>query len=129
MKTFLPALTALTLAMLVAGCGGAYKQGKWAHSGTEADWDIDAAVCLRRSEALSEDDLEEIEEMKERNQDVANAVGEQASLGSSYGADNSYANYASGLFGAFVGARNANAEEIYKEQKFIECLEEKGWSK
>ncbi len=128
-KTLLAAPAALTLAVVMTGCaGGAYKQGNWAHSGYEADWDIDSAICLRHSETLTADDLEAIEEMKEQNQEVTDSVNEVAEASSAYG-DSTYANYAAGLFGAFVGARNSNAEEIYKEQKFTACLQEKGWSK
>ncbi len=122
------------MAAQLAGCGcGAYAQGNWGHSNAAADWDLDAAVCLQRSEALTEEDLDEITRIQRESQEIAEiaSVASEAASKLSSGYDvPALDNVAKGLSvvaGMFSGAKSSSAEETVKERKFTACLENKGW--
>ncbi len=128
MEAFLRAITALSFAVFITGCMSvAYKKGNWAHSG-DADWDIDSAVCLQHSENLTEEDLENIVKIKEAAQVSAGIA--RSTWSTTYDDTmGSSASVVSGLLGVLAGTQTATAEESYKANKFISCLEEKGWKR
>ncbi len=127
-KAYFRPVTALSLAVMLAGCaGGAYKQGNWVNSGVESDWDIDSAVCLQHAENLTQDDLDEINRIKQESKKVASVAGQVASGLGDYD-DSGILSYLSATTGMFGGARSSSAEETVKEKKFSACLEDKGWA-
>ncbi len=127
-KTYFRPVTALSLAVMLAGCaGGAYKQGNWANSDVESDWDIDSAVCLQHAENLTQDDLDEINRIKQESEEAASTIGQTASGFGDYYDDSGISSYLSAAAGIFGGAKSSSAEETVKEQKFSACLEDKGW--
>jgi len=122
------------LCLLCAGCaaGTSYQHGSWMHQHQEADWDLDSAICLQRSETLTDEDMETIERIKERGRDkkesarVADKASESA--GSVIGESERFAlRLLSGAM-SFGGALDEQtAEEKVRESKFSACIEENGW--
>jgi len=122
------------LCLLCAGCaaGTSYQHGSWMHQHQEADWDLDSAICLQRSETLTDEDMETIERIKERGRDkkesarVADKASESA--GSVIGESERFAlRLLSGAM-SFGGALDEQtAEEQVRESKCSACMEEKGW--
>jgi len=123
------------LCLLCAGCGAgtSYQHGSWRHQQQEADWDVDSAVCLQRSETFTDEDMETIERIKERGRGKKESarVADKASqsAGSDIGESERLAlKLASGAMN-FLGALDEQtAEEKVRESKFSACMEEKGWT-
>jgi len=103
------------------------------HQQQEADWDVDSAVCLQRSETFTDEDMETIERIKERGRGKKESarVADKASqsAGSDIGESERLAlKLASGAMN-FLGALDEQtAEEKVRESKFSACMEEKGWT-
>lgn len=112
----------LSLTVLLAGCGGVYKQSDWAHSNTEADWDIDSAVCLQESETLTAEDLAAIEKKKQAFKGSGRAFNSPTT-----GANADIVSALSGLLSTPAAAGVATAEETHKQGKFSACINAKDW--
>ncbi|WP_424947257.1 hypothetical protein [Candidatus Spongiihabitans sp.] len=128
MKNMTQGIAATLLAALLAGCasGAVYQQKNWVHSNAEADWDIDSAVCLQRSEQVTEADQQRIAEIEHNAALVGNTLSNLgdtlATLDDDYG-------YLGAIGGIFSGSKSATAEEQMQQEKFTRCLNEKNWGK
>lgn len=118
---------------LVACSGGVYRQLHWANTDSEADWDIDSAVCLQHSETLTPQDHERIAEIKDAAAAVADAAGSLSSFYSDVSDssdDDALSQLVSliGLVGSGIASMQATtAEDKVKREKFAICLLDKGW--
>lgn len=128
MKNVTQNITMTMLVVLLVGCasGTAYQQKGWANPNEDADWDIDSAVCLQRSEQLTEVDQQRIEEIKQTAALAGNAL---SSAGDTLSILNDDYGYLGAIGGIFSGSKSATAEEQMQQEKFTKCMNEKSWEK
>lgn len=122
-------MVVLSLFVSLAGCGGSYVAKNWTHSNTEADWDIDSAVCLTESEKLTEEDLATIARKKRSAEEYNDTVQAQVNINKSRGLDTPHDDWLSGLSGAISSFSKITAEDTHKTNKFTACMMERGWAK
>ncbi|WP_423908277.1 hypothetical protein [Candidatus Spongiihabitans sp.] len=128
MKNITQSITITMLVALLAGCasGAAYQQKGWANSTEHADWDIDSAICLQRSEQLTEEDQQRIVEIKQNAALVGDAL---SSAGDTLSVIDDDYGYLGAFGGLFSGSKSATAEEQMQQEKFTKCMNEKNWEK
>ncbi len=127
MKTINKLILLSIASLFMASCASnAYKQGNWANTDTERDWDIDSAVCLQKSEKLDASDLERVQQIKKDNQTAQSTFSTLETANTS----NSDLVSAISLLGtAFSTSEEIGAEDTVIAEKFANCLKDKSWLK